>query len=382
MQDKRLLIIGASARAACFSASRAGFEPYWIDQFGDCDLSNAFDGNRVASEDYPAGIINCVQESPDAPWLYTGAMENHLNVLEQVAQMRPLLGNDRAVCVQVRDPVRLAACVSRAGIASPEIFTHADVQAAQQRCLIKPVHGAGGMGISVFNDAQQIPAHHYLQEFIEGQSVSAVFIGNAAKACLLGVTRQLIGEPDFNAAAFNYCGSIGPLALSSTATHQWSTLGNALVKEFGLRGLFGVDAIMQQDVIFPVEVNPRYTASVEVIELATGLPVIAMHCQACAGLLPVIEDKPVQKLIGKAYLFAPHDLQITDIPASLNADVGDGLPCIADIPETGAIIYQGKPVMTLLVEAADEEKCRVMLKHAVSQLMQTGWLVCCSRLSS
>lgn len=382
MQDKRLLIIGASARAACFSAFRAGFEPYWIDQFGDYDLSNAFHGKIVASEHYPAGIIKCLQELPDVPWLYTGAMENHINVLEQLAQKRSLLGNDRDVCVQVRDPVRLAACLSRVGIASPRLFDHTDVQAAQQRCLIKPIHGAGGMGISVFNDTEQIPAQHYLQEFIEGQSVSAVFVGNADKACLLGVTRQLIGEPDFNAAVFNYCGSIGPLALSMAEMHQWSTIGNALAQEFALRGLFGVDAIMQQAVIFPVEVNPRYTASVEVIELATGLPAIAMHCQACAGLLPVIEDRPVQKFIAKAYLFAPHDLQVGEIPASLLAGAGNGLPCIADIPLSGATIHKGKPVMSLLAEAADEEECRVKLSNTASQYIEADWLACINRLSS
>ena len=36
----------------------------------------------------------------------------------------------------------------------------------------------------------------------------------------------------------------------------------------GLRGVFGIDAIVRNGVPWPVEVNPRYTASVEVIEIA------------------------------------------------------------------------------------------------------------------
>ncbi len=42
MSAERLLIVGASARAAAFSAMRAGFQPLCADRFADVDLSRAF----------------------------------------------------------------------------------------------------------------------------------------------------------------------------------------------------------------------------------------------------------------------------------------------------------------------------------------------------
>ena len=49
-------------------------------------------------------------------------------------------------------------------------------------------------------------------------------------------------------------------------------LGTVLAQAFRLVGLFGVDGVLDAERFWPVEVNPRYTASVEVLEGATGLP--------------------------------------------------------------------------------------------------------------
>jgi hypothetical protein len=48
---RSLTIVGASARAAAFSAARAGFEPYAIDHFADRDLAELCPAVRV--ERYP-----------------------------------------------------------------------------------------------------------------------------------------------------------------------------------------------------------------------------------------------------------------------------------------------------------------------------------------
>ena len=52
-------------------------------------------------------------------------------------------------------------------------------------------------------------------------------------------------------------------------------LGQVLAAGCGIRGLFGVDCVEENSVFWPVEINPRYTASVEVLEYASGLPALA-----------------------------------------------------------------------------------------------------------
>src|SRR5205085_1119619 len=109
---------------------------------------------------------------------------------------------------------------------------------------------------------------HYLQEFRAGESQSGVFAATDAGTCLLGVSRQLVGESWLHAPPFGYCGNIGPLDIGAAERGAWLRLGRTVAAFAGLRGVFGIDASVDDGVPWPVEVNPRYTASVEVLEYA------------------------------------------------------------------------------------------------------------------
>jgi len=361
-----LIIVGASARAAAFSAHRAGFAPYWIDQFGDRDLAERFPGARVAPERYPAGIAPLVQAAPQAPLIYTGAMENHGAVLRRLAALRPLLGNDADICVAVRDPFRVQACLSTRGIPVPEI-RRGTGHAPAGRWLRKPLHGGGGLGIGIAVATVAPSAASYLQQFIEGEDCSGVFVADGRDAALIGVTLQLVGRAEFHAPQFSYCGSIGPLPLSAVERGQWLAIGATLAHEFGLRGLFGVDAVRAGDRIVPIEINPRYTASVEVHELAGGPAMLALHAQACGGALPLLLESAACGLAGKAHLFAPADLVIPDrdlrtaVPASVE---------LADLPGAGCIVRAGAPILSVLVRGDDEGACARLLAGSARDLYQ------------
>ena len=47
-------------------------------------------------------------------------------------------------------------------------------------------------------------------------------------------------------------------------------MGAALADVFDLCGLFGVDGVVRGNRFWPVEINPRYTASMEVLEYVPG----------------------------------------------------------------------------------------------------------------
>ena len=56
-------------------------------------------------------------------------------------------------------------------------------------------------------------------------------------------------------------------------------LGNILAEQFELMGLFGVDFVLEGERVWSLEVNPRYTASVEIVERFTGVSAIAKHAE-------------------------------------------------------------------------------------------------------
>src|SRR5438067_508062 len=104
-----VLIVGASTRAAAFSALRAGLRPWCADLFADVDLQHACPALRIAGSDYPHGLERMLALAPPGPWLYTGALENRPAFVERLAQLRPLWGNDQAVLRRVRRPWNVEA---------------------------------------------------------------------------------------------------------------------------------------------------------------------------------------------------------------------------------------------------------------------------------
>ena len=374
MSDNPLIIVGASARAAAFSAHRAGYTPYWLDQFGDEDLRRRFPGNVIP--DYPQAAVELIAGAPDAPFLVTGAMENHPGVLEQLCAQRKLLGNPKPVCSRVRDPSILYEALRRNRVSCPEIRTvergrilsmppHVVSGGPSPHLndwLMKPLRSAGGIGTRHYH-GQPVDARYYLQEYLRGDSFSAVFIGARGHCRLLGVTRQLVGLPQFHAGEFSYCGSIGPMELNDTENEQWCRIGEVLAGEFELKGLFGVDAIKRQNSIYPVEVNPRYTASVEVLERSLGCRAIKFHCDACNSRLPDCEEGGGGKLIGKAILFAPADLTFAE-------RAGDRFS-IADIPAPGTLIQQGQPILTVLANGDSIASITYSLERAAGSIYES-----------
>jgi uncharacterized protein len=371
-----LLIVGASVRAAAFSALKAGLQPYAIDLFADRDLAAVCPVRRISTAQYPATLAEQAPQMPAGPWLYTGALENWPTVVQQISQDRPLWGNGADCLSRVRDPFALAGMLRATALPSPEVRLQAEGPPTS-RWLHKPIAGGGGSGISFargdHSGRLRNPARPaYLQEFIKGESRAGVFIADSVGCRLLGVTQQLVGEKWLHAAPFRYAGSIGPLSLQPTEQTAWERLGTTVAAWASLRGLFGIDAVIRDGVPWPVEVNPRYTASVEVLEYATGIRALALHRQVFEPTAPAVGPGPAAGIVGKAVWFAPRRLTfpadgaweavLREMPTL------DAPPAFADIPRTGQRIAAGRPVITMFATAATVAECRSRLREVAAEI--------------
>jgi predicted ATP-grasp superfamily ATP-dependent carboligase len=196
-------------------------------------------------------------------------------------------------------------------------------------------------------------------------------------ASLLGVTRQLIGTPWLNATGFHYAGNVGPLPMNGTAFAHWRRIGAALAKAFHLRGLFGVDAIERDGIPWPIEINPRYTASVEVLERALGHAFLPLHRTAFEPTrLPPLVLRMSAEFVGKAILYARARFAFPGqgpwlAPSASPVDL-DAVE-FADIPHVGDHIERGQPVMTLFASAATVSECETMLQEKADALARWLW---------
>jgi predicted ATP-grasp superfamily ATP-dependent carboligase len=145
-------------------------------------------------------------------------------------------------------------------------------------------------------------------------------------------------------------------------------LASAVTKEFGVRGLNGIDFVASDGDPYPIEVNPRYSASMELLERAGAMSIFQVHEQACGGILPSsrIESEGVH---GKAIVFARRHVVMGDTREWL------GDTSVADIPHPRETIRRGHPICTVFASGSDADSCYERLVSraaAVYQVTESG----------
>ncbi|MDA0254154.1 MAG: ATP-grasp domain-containing protein [Planctomycetota bacterium] len=374
----RIVILGASCRAAAASAAAAGLEVYAADLFGDLDLRAA--SFRVV-ESYPADLAAAAAAFPPAPWLFTGALENHPDLIAAISHERFLAGCRPEAIRQVRDPDQLASSVRRIGLAFPDTRRDPDGLPADGSWLVKPLRSAGGHGIRPWRGAAEAARHGGLpdgpiwQQRLTGQSWSVAYLLTPGGGRLLGLTRQFIGRRWCGAGPFAYSGSItaAPHPDSSPQVRQLRRLGDLLAGTFGLRGLVGVDLLRDRwNQLHVLEVNPRPTASMELFERAIGGSLIAAHLAACGMPQPSRprDRDPRPGSWAKAILFSDRPLSIDEaVVTGLQAAAAcppDGWPRLADIPRPPSAISAGRPVCTLFAHGETPQAAWRRLRQRVA----------------
>lgn len=368
-----LAIVGASTRSAAASAVRAGFQPLAADLFADADLRRIATATRISP--YPEGLVDWLRTIEPPEWIYTGALENYPELVDQMAWIAPLWGNPGDVLARVRSPWELSQALQAAGLLFPEIRVAANGLPRDGSWLVKTYHGASGSGVRVWGDKAPRSEQHCFQKRIAGVACAAVYVATDGAAQLLGVTRQLIGEPWLGAHGFQYAGSIGPWPVSETTHATLIKLGNTLAAEFELIGLFGVDFILDGDNVWTLEVNPRYTASVEIVERTTGVSAIAKHATACGATSNIQRagaSPPPTSAHGKAILFAKREVAISDEFAewSLAESAREPWPTLGDVSPAGTPIEAERPVLTVFVEGRNVDDVKKQLQTRVVGIEQ------------
>lgn len=357
-----LLIIGASARSAAHSALRAGIRPISIDLFADRDLSAIGPASRIESKSYPHDFDRLISDLPETPWMYTGALENAPELVDRLAARQPVLGISGSALRKVRDAALLSAEFTPRGL-MPEVRDSPFGLPRDGSWLVKPLKSAGGRSIKPWIEDTSAPSSpSYYQRRVPGLDLAAIFVGSEQGATFLGVTKQILGrDPQPVAFDCSYVGSIGPWPVSRETRKEIEGIGSHLVSTFGLRGIFGVDGVMSLNGRFViVEVNPRYSASVEVLELALGRSLIREHCRAFGRETPGSHRGRTNPpaFVGKRILFAERRSTLPDLDHWKPRSLGSfAIPHVADIPQLGTIFEPGDPVLTVLARGSTLELC-------------------------
>ena len=355
-----IVIVSIAARGIVAAARRAGLSPIALDLFGDEDTralaAEAITVRRIGglafdADDLLAKLDAC---AGDLPIVLGAGFEQMPKLVEQIADRFQLVGNSSETLRLLKEPVAFARMLTDLDIPHPRVFT--GPAPAGLRTLEKRIGGSGGWHVK-----PAIKPHSegwYLQELVEGRSVSAMFLGDGRRARVLGFSEQWCSPT--KGSPYRYGGAAGPIEIDSYIVMQIAKGLEGIVGASGLKGLASADIILTSGGWSLIEINPRPGASLDVFDHAPMPPLLQMHLDACDGKL---RDVGNVQLSGRA-------AAILYAPAGLTMQL-DPLPdWVADRPLPGAHIKHGDPICTVLGSGEDAAAARAQLNQRTEWLWQ------------
>ncbi len=376
-----MLVLGWNTRAAAQSALRAGYDPWCIDVANCRDMPGNVHHRTCRPEHFPFGLVDVMEGWPELPRggetaaMVTGPLENHIALLEQLAARVRLWGAKPDATEAVRSPTTLAHLPTSRWLKPCEIRYRASVFLRIRRRLFskwftkdflrKPLDSFDGQDICEWETGMPVSDEHYLQECVTGRSLGAVFAADGWSCHLVGVAEQLVGETATSIRPYAYAGSIFPTPLRENQREALGRLGVAMTQRHDLRGFFGIDLVVdRQGTLRPVELNPRYVQSIDLIERATNTPTMltppfkppddrkrrAMpdRVEGIHGCLVVRSDEPFR---------APDLLEHLDATS------------LADIPHQDRSFAPGEAICTVCAQADDRDACLARLRDLAGQVL-------------
>lgn len=452
-----MLIYGASCRAAAQCAKRSGANVCAIDLFGDRDLVEVARTRVVERLDaieelfpVPTGVGDLGVKASDLVVLgkgthpllmLAGGAENHPHVVDYLISQgyRSGVDGDRihtmrsldnwlrwgaAADVAMPTTYPIGSMVDRNGQRYPGRPNSHQLVSGKGRWIEKSYSSAGGLGISsvvetgagatgvVVNESSgDSESNRYIQQFLHGTSIGVTFLTSNAETWVIGATESWNANDVWGPSEFIYRGSIGPIALSDTHCHRLQDFGNVVGSDTGVQGLWQADFIIDSDGLHLLEINPRWTAGMEVVDICSPVSLFHLH-QRCVeeNVESRVELKDLdwftrslrgqvasterqsrmdggaafaveagRSMVGKLVVYANSEL----VPSvgllekwwnqRWSGEVGSlfGSVLLADIPNTTSPIPRGYPILTCMTGGTDRQEVLERLKLVANFIRTT-----------
>ncbi|QQE12856.1 ATP-grasp domain-containing protein [Planctomycetota bacterium] len=370
--SKPVLIVGVNARAAAMSALKLGYEPWVVDCVGCRDLQQVAHTMKIALRDYPAKLPAMIDKAPkSAAVMMSGDLENYPDIWEAITFGREVIGSgadavraSRMVgalnAIEPSKGVKLCKIKVDGGLIgklTSQIFGIFD----RRKYLVKPIAGSGGMGVKFWEKGTPIGKKYYLQEYVQGIPVGIAFRADGWSVQYVGACEMISGDRAFGAKDFSYVGSIGEIELSEDARAAVSQIAVAMTQRHDLRGAFNIDFMMDfAGKLWPIEVNPRYSAGMEILEKVSGSSVF----DELPSSSKKKGDEQTSLKWGKALIRAKEDCIAPDLFSVL------GSQWVANVPDEGVKVAKGMPICSVIADGRTRDEVYDDLKNKAKKIYE------------
>ncbi len=286
-----VLIISASGRALAASAVRAGLSCVVLDLFNDMDTRELARASRACAtrkggfhgEDLLRSARALRPAQGYEACVIGSGLESRLPLMKTLAREFPYLGNEPECIEHVKDPKRFFLLLDSLRIGHPEVLF--PPPRALHGWLSKRIGGAGGGHVRRAELGWPGRERRYFQRYQAGRLLSALFLADGKRGVMVGYSEPWCHSLSRH-ISFAYGGAVTLDDPSESVRHRLERAVNALICALGLRGLNGVDFILEHDEIYVLEVNPRPTATSDLHDHRVAGGLLRAHMAACRGTLP------------------------------------------------------------------------------------------------
>jgi predicted ATP-grasp superfamily ATP-dependent carboligase len=351
--QQHVLVAGFSTRHVVQSAWRAGYVTYAVDHFCDQDLF-WYTRDRMKFEELdeiPECIrILCEKYPIDFMVVTSGA--------EHLRSRVPLLGTPLDRLDRLLDKQKTHRLFEEMGIPTPALVPEGIYPA-----MVKPVRGAGGWRNRILHNddeksawMQEFPdVPRIFQQIVTGTPASVSCLCDGRRAVAISVNEQLLRGSE--GAPYGFSGCITPII--HPKVEEMIRCAERAAQENGCIGSIGVDFVLSEE-IWAIEINPRFQATLDTVEMATGCNLFSLHVGAFSGKMP--EMRPAtRRFAARAILFADHDVL-------LKKDLARFAPSVADIPWPGTQFEEGNAMVSVFGHGPTREAAERLLNTNITSI--------------
>jgi predicted ATP-grasp superfamily ATP-dependent carboligase len=282
--QKKLIIAATTARGYADAAVDCGYEVITLDAFADADLM------RVASQAYKVKMLDWHVDVEDFKLQFAKINLNNVEgfcygslfdaapeLLDWVAARVQVIGNTPELLKKAKE-FSFFELLDDLHIQHPDV--RKDFPATPLHWLAKQLGGSGGMHV---RPVLQNDSADYFQQEVYGESISMLFVANGKEMQTIGFNQQLVAPtPEL---PYRFAGAVGGVKLSDGIEKVFSGAATKLTTALGLRGICSLDAVLEGETLWILELNPRLSATFDLYPR-----LFVAHMQGCKGELAELQQ--------------------------------------------------------------------------------------------
>jgi uncharacterized protein len=363
--------VAASARPYVAAASAAGYHVLAADVFGDEETRAAsaallllpyreggFTEDAIRQVLIPALSLHEIKYL-----LYGSGFEATPSLLDLLSSHVTVLGNTVETVSRCKSPRNFYTSCLALAISVPDTrFQLASLAGERtEDWLCKRAGRAGGMHVTPLSaGVSGMAGDVYFQRRISGQPVSLLFLAHEGNVHVAGFQRQLVSP--CGDLPYRYAGLVGPVVLAPAMQDALIQAAERLTRHYGLRGLNSLDAIVSEDGLFVLEVNPRLSASLALYE--NQVQWLQAHVATCQGVSAV--NIPAAAVVGMGQVTAN---LVCYSPIDVEVSAGFAWPpWVVDRPPAGTSIGQQMPLCTIVASAQNDQEAEHLARQRAQLL--------------